>query len=708
MAEMLFGVETEYAVAGSNLAGPMGQEDILRGLLNRAHKELVYLPGLYSVSGVFLGNGSRFYADCGNHPELCTPECMNPWDVVRYIQAGHRILAGLAASLEKECTPPLTEILCFRGNVDYSGTYSTWGCHESYMHRLDQAELQPQVVPHLVTRPIYTGAGGFNPTARGLEFTLSPRLAYFKLLETESSTGGRGIWHNKGESLCEGYGRLHVLCGESLCSETATFLKVGVTALIVAMADAGLKPGNAVQLADPLEALRTVANDVTCKKPLRMKDGSQRTAIEVQRQYLMVAEAHEGDGSLPEWAGAVCRKWRETLDRLEGGPGAVEKTLDWAVKLALYAEHARGRGIRWEELAFWNEFVGRANEALGARRGRERGASLEQAIEPGQRMAKELAALRPLLEARGLGWDDLRTLLQSRQEFFAIDMRFGQIGPKGIFESLETAGVLDGHVEGVDRIEEAMTEPPAAGRARIRGEVIRRLAGTDKAQCDWANVVNFDDGKALDLSDPFAREEVWEALDQYEIRDRQMSLRFDPFFESVRSSARESRGRNQYSRRQEAFDLYQAGNYPGAEALLRPLVEEGFEAASNRCHLARALVLMDREGEARGEIDAAMHSLDGACDYVLPRILFFKWMFAILDGGRTAAIARRMKAALRNPCASSPWTIQPMIDFLRPRLGDENFRFLTTLAEVLSNDGVLPRLDGFAQWRGRAPERTAA
>jgi len=115
-------VETEYAVAGSNLAGPMGQEDILRGLLNRAHKELVYLPGLYSVSGVFLGNGSRFYADCGNHPELCTPECMNPWDVVRYIQAGHRILAGLAASLEKECTPPLTEILCFRGNVDYSGT----------------------------------------------------------------------------------------------------------------------------------------------------------------------------------------------------------------------------------------------------------------------------------------------------------------------------------------------------------------------------------------------------------------------------------------------------------------------------------------------------------------------------------------------------------------------------------------------------------
>ena len=129
--------------------------------------------------------------------------------------------------------------------------------------------------------------------------------------------------------------------------------------------------------------------------------------------------------------------------------------------------------------------------------------------------------------------------------------------------------------------------------------------------------------------------------------------------------------------------------------------------ASNRCHLARSLVLMDREGEARGEIDAATLSLEGACEYVFPRLLFFRWMFAILDGGRTAAVARRMKAALRNPCASSEWTIQPMIDFLRPRLGDENFRFLTALAAALCGERNLERLEEFAQWRGRGAERAA-
>jgi proteasome accessory factor A len=171
------------------------------------------------------------YVDCGLHPEICTPECANPWDAVRYIQAGHRTLAGLAAAIESASTPG-TEILCFRGNVDYSGTQATWGCHESYLHRIPLDALQPQVIPHLVTRLIYTGAGGFNPLSNGLEFTLSPRVAHIELVVSRSSTNERGIWHTKSESLCSGYSRLHVLCGESLCSETATFLKIGATALM--------------------------------------------------------------------------------------------------------------------------------------------------------------------------------------------------------------------------------------------------------------------------------------------------------------------------------------------------------------------------------------------------------------------------------------------------------------------------------------------
>jgi len=86
-----------------------------------------------------------------------------------------------------------------------------------------------------------------------------------------------------------------VLCGESLCSETSNFLKVGTTALIVALADAGFTPGIDVQPNDPLAALQSVAGDVTCRKPLRMADGRSLTAIEIQRHYLEQVEAHLGD-----------------------------------------------------------------------------------------------------------------------------------------------------------------------------------------------------------------------------------------------------------------------------------------------------------------------------------------------------------------------------------------------------------------------------
>ena len=127
-------------------------------------------------------------------------------------------------------------------------------------------------------------------------------MAHFRRLVTQSSTTERGIWHSKSEPLCSGYNRLHVLCGESLCSQTATLLKIGATALIVAMADAGHQPGAAVQLADPLAAIHEIAADLTRKKQLRMANGSYRSAISIQRHYLMHAEGHLRDGFMPSWA----------------------------------------------------------------------------------------------------------------------------------------------------------------------------------------------------------------------------------------------------------------------------------------------------------------------------------------------------------------------------------------------------------------------
>ena len=696
MAALLFGVETEYAIAGATPRGTIVREEILQGLMERARERFIHLPDLHSPGGVFLENGSRFYIDCGLHPEICTPECANPWDAVRYIQAGHRILAGLAASSESAARPG-SEIMVFRSNVDYSGTHSTWGCHESYMHRIAQDSLRPEIVPHLVTRLIYTGAGGFNPLSRGLEFTLSPRMAYFQREVTESSTSERGIWHEKSEPLCADYSRLHVLCGESLCSESATFLKIGVSALVVAMADAGLNPGRAVQLADPLAALQSVARDVTCRTLLKMNDGRSLTAIAIQRHYLEFAEAHLADDFMPPWAADVCGRWRAILDQLEGAPDSVGQTLDWGIKWGLFANHARSLGLRWDELILLNQVIDKVAAALDARTNSEKPVSLERAIGPRGPMLEEVTVLEPLLQSRGLGWKDLRTLLRCRKKFFEIDTRFGQLGPKGIFQSLDQAGVLNHRVSGVDNIEHAILEPPTDSRARIRGEVIRRLAGTGNVQCDWQWVINYSEGLVLDLTDPFASEESWVRREE---ASHGRSPRTLADLLGADGDFRTRREQTCYSRRLEALRLYRARDYSGAEALLRGLVEERYEVASNRCHLARVLILMDRDEEARLEVNLALDDLEGAYSYVLPRILFFQWTFAILDGADDTSVAQLMRDALRDPAASSEWTIQPMLDYLRPRLGESNFKFLEALAKALSYSVAAANLEGFSQWRG--------
>ncbi len=163
MAKPLFGVETEYAVAGIRHDGAAGSpSSIVRSLMLAARRKLIHLCEGCGADGMFLANGSRFYVDAGLHPELATAECVDPWQAVRYIEAGHRILAGLVASLPDGRSSG-SEIVCLRNNVDLSGGETTWACHESYLHTRPACELRTQLIPHLVTRIVYTGAGGFNP-----------------------------------------------------------------------------------------------------------------------------------------------------------------------------------------------------------------------------------------------------------------------------------------------------------------------------------------------------------------------------------------------------------------------------------------------------------------------------------------------------------------------------------------------------------------
>jgi proteasome accessory factor A len=499
MTERVMGDETEYAAAVSRNGGvKLTPHTACSGILGLARTLLTHLPG---CGGMFLENGGRLYQDVGAHPEFCTPEVDNPTDLVRYVLAGEAILRDLARALGKKLK---AQVALFKSNVDYWQPGVTWAHHESYLHQADVASLPRHIVPFLASR-IYCGAGGLNPLCPGIQFSLSPRVHIFVTDVSNSTTYGRGIYNTRDESLAgAGYRRLHVICSDSLCSHTSMWLKVATTCLVTAMAEADLDPGGPVQLADPVKALHKFATDPSFRATARLTDGRRLTAIQIQRHYQELAEAHAKHDCMPSWAGEACRRWRAMLDELERGPASVARKLDWAIKYPIFLDHLRRRGIDPDTLPHWNSALTQLYRVGGDKA--ERRLSAARILAARGPLRQKVRQLEPMLEAHGLRWKQVRDVLRVRAELCEIDMLFGRLDRDGIFEALEPG--LDHRLPGVDRIDEAKTCPPQTTRARLRGKYVRRYAGKGSACAGWTHI-RTGNGRRLDLTDPFGRDARW-------------------------------------------------------------------------------------------------------------------------------------------------------------------------------------------------------
>ena len=74
-------------------------------------------------------------------------------------------------------------------------------------------------------------------------------------------------------------------------SEVSTYLKVGTTALVLAMVEDGALRRD-LALEDPVRAIKEISHDTTCTRKVRLKRGKEFSAIELQREYLDLARAY--------------------------------------------------------------------------------------------------------------------------------------------------------------------------------------------------------------------------------------------------------------------------------------------------------------------------------------------------------------------------------------------------------------------------------
>src|SRR3982751_4342363 len=225
------------------------------------------------MANVILPNGARLYVDHA-HPEYSTPEVTNPLDVVKWDKAGERVMAE--ASRRAATIPGSHPIHLYKNNTDNKG--ASYGAHENYLMRRSTpfADIVVHLTPFFVTRQIVCGAGrvGIGQDASTPGFQLSQRADFFEVEVGLETTLKRPIINTRDEPHADAdkYRRLHVIIGDANLSEISTYLKVGCTALVLAMIEEKALSAD-LGIADPVGELKHVSHDPSLKHRIKLRDG---------------------------------------------------------------------------------------------------------------------------------------------------------------------------------------------------------------------------------------------------------------------------------------------------------------------------------------------------------------------------------------------------------------------------------------------------
>ena len=288
-------------------------------------------------SNVFLSNGSRLYLDVGSHPEYATPECDDVRQLVMHDKAGERIIEGLVADAQERLAEEGIEgeIYVFKNNTDSAG--NSYGCHENFLvgRAGEFQQLSDVLIPFLVSRQITSGAGKVVTTSKGATYCVSQRADHIWEGVSSATTRSRPIINTRDEphADAEKYRRLHVIVGDSNMSETTTMLKVGSADLVLRMIEAGMVVRD-LTLENPIRAIREMSHDMTGRKTVRLSNGRELSALQIQSEYLERAQAYaDREGLANPIHKQVLDLWERTLTAVgTGNLSLVDTEIDWVIK----------------------------------------------------------------------------------------------------------------------------------------------------------------------------------------------------------------------------------------------------------------------------------------------------------------------------------------------------------------------------------------
>jgi proteasome accessory factor A len=131
-------------------------------------------------------------------------------------------------------------------------------------------------------------------------------------------------------------------------SEVSTYLKTGTAAIVLRMIE-DEAVSTEWMLENPVQALRAISHDVSCRATVRLKDGRSVRAVDIQWGYHEMAEKYFARHEPDEWTAALMARWEATLAALEHDPMTLASSLDWVAKLKLISSYREKHELEWKD-----------------------------------------------------------------------------------------------------------------------------------------------------------------------------------------------------------------------------------------------------------------------------------------------------------------------------------------------------------------------
>ena len=102
-------------------------------------------------------------------------------------------------------------------------------------------------------------------------------------------------------------------------------------------------------LENPIRAIREISHDITCRRKVRLANGREVSAFDIQSEYLERALRFAETNELTAEESRALQMWEHVMAVIGDDPLKLDREVDWVIKHKLLTEYGERNGVGFDD-----------------------------------------------------------------------------------------------------------------------------------------------------------------------------------------------------------------------------------------------------------------------------------------------------------------------------------------------------------------------